>query len=256
MIEVSGKPILRHIIDGFYAQGFRMFIIAAGYLGNRIVSYFQPALTSTYERTKVMSLRSGRTTDEAPDIPSDMEVWVVDTGENAHTGDRLAYLYNNGFLRTNFVLTYGDGVSDVQMADVIAHHECYSNFGFLKNRSRPLVTMTVVNPPARFGTVEFFDGMPDGLVRHFGEKQQQAWDWINAGFMYVDSLFIPEYLLHELGNYELEGRALFNLARDRRLLAYRHDGYWRCMDTRRDLEQIESDVKLADGRLPWRKDLK
>lgn len=251
LIQVAGRPIIRHIMDSLYQQGFRKFVIACGYLGDRIAAYFQPMSTLTYQTTKIISLHPGREQNgfEAPGLPNDIGIWIVDTGDDSHTGKRLGLLRRQGFLDRSFVLTYGDGLSNVDMRDVIAHHEHYSLPQYRERKFvEPYVTMTVVNPPGRFGVIKFFDGMPDGLVQTFGEKPTQ--DWINGGFMYVDPTFVDEYVIDEEEYNQLEGKALFDCSLARRMLAYRHIGYWQCMDTRRDLEKIEEDVKEL-GDLPW-----
>jgi glucose-1-phosphate cytidylyltransferase len=254
MIPVVGKPILEHLIESLESQGLRRFIVAAGYLGDRITQHFR-------DHTDFNEVSSGPDGDVFGRKSHLSSVVVVDTGEDSHTGKRLGLLYEAGLLRKPYLLTYGDGLSDVSAGDVVAHHRYYSDPANRESRFRePYVTMTAVNPPDRFGVVRFHDGMPDGLVQDFGEKPPSR-DWINGGFMYVDPRFVPEYILGkteglpDVGYEELESFAMRRLSLDKRLLAKRYTGYWRCMDTRRDLEQIEADVRLANDLLPWRRDM-
>lgn len=251
LIEVAGKPILEHIVDGFVAQGFKNFIIATGHLHEKVDAW---VLSQAKDISHMMFYYGPRTWSRRADGAS---IMAVDTGEDSHTGKRLGVLYSKGYLDRPFVLTYGDGLSDVQMIDVIEHHEHFSERGRIQGRwgREPLLTLTTVNPPGRFGVVKFFDGMPDGMVKEFGEKPTA--DWINGGFMYVDPRFVEQFIITDEphGHEELEAYAIKAAALNRQVLALRHTGYWRCMDTRRDLEQIEADVKLANGLLPWRKDL-
>ncbi len=267
MIEVAGKPILQHIIDGFVAQGFREFIVATGYLGQSISDHFDFDGRSTILAIdwRVADGRAGESKNEyrggmqefyydvdgdAPFTP--VRVKVIGTGLDSHTGERLWRL-RDVIGNSRFILTYGDGLSDVPMDDVLAQHGVTS----------ACVTMTAVRPPGRFGVVEFQKleyGHVIGdstqysptIVTSFQEKADVG--WINGGFMVCEPWFIDRYL--DSGN-ELESMALSKLANDGAihyerggLHAYKHEGYWRAMDSRRDLEQIESDVKLA-GRLPW-----
>lgn len=252
MIEVCGRPILRHIMDSLVEQGFREFIIAGGYLWRNIFEYLEKVGKGPFAYS-IGDTRWWQFGLEYEDCG--VKVILANTGDESHTGKRLGLLWQAGLLQCPFVLTYGDGLSDVDMAGVILHHEVYS---LPENRSErafraPWVTMTAVRPPGRFGVVNFWDGDSDGLVKRFEEKTSE--DWINGGFMYVDPLFVREHIITDepWAYNELESRALVDLAHSRRLLARRHYGYWQCMDSRRDLEKIEDDVK-RHGTLPWKKE--
>jgi glucose-1-phosphate cytidylyltransferase len=246
MIEVAGKPILQHIIDSFVSQGFREFIIATGYLEEEIRKYFG----------NWAEVCAAPTAKEYANDPSshwwfylngDVRVKVVSTGTHSHTGERVRRLAPH-IDKRRFILTYGDGLSDVQMEDVIAQHLSPPEWDLAGTddhpaAQRPLVTLTAVHPPGRFGILQF-NGAYYRHVRKFSEK---ANEWINGGFMVCEPEFISEYLE---GGLALEDEALPLLADHWRLQAYQHRGYWRCMDTRRDLEQIEADVG-STGHLPW-----
>lgn len=232
MIEVAGKPIIEHIIDGLRSQGLSHFIIAAGYLGDCIVDHFKAHASYSVETVgdDGWSFRG----------PDSSLVWIVDTGVDSHTGERLYRLRH--LLNRKFILTYGDGLCDVDISKLMAHHE----------EMRATATITAVRPPGRFGVIDFhLDGSHAMLI----EKPDAG--WINGGFMVCDIGFI-ECLgpTHADPNKftELESGALAALGVLDELCAYKHRGYWRCMDTRRDLEQIEADVAANGGKLPWRRD--
>lgn len=237
MIEVAGKPILQHIIDGFALQGFREFIVATGYLGHTINGHF--------ERVGDEAVSCPVPSDSKPYTLSDgmLRVTVVHTGLEAHTGLRLFRL-SHLIAGRDFVLTYGDGLCDVDMRHLImAHRREQAHLG-------PTVTVTAVNPPGRFGVIELEFGYcfpPIGLARSFDEKPRMADQWINGGFMFVENSFLGDYLG---SGEELESGALRAAARKQDMCVYFHHGYWACMDTRRDLERIEADVAVVD-RLPW-----
>lgn len=246
LIQVAGQPMIKHIIDGFAAQGFKEFIIATGYLGNKIRDYFEsisdkiilcplPHDPSPYRW--VYSLAIGT-----------LHVIVVDTDMESHTGRRL-WMLRDLIKQRHFVLTYGDGLSNVMMEDVFDEHT-RGLPPFMEGMEhpaslRPMVTLTAVNPPGRFGVLNF-NGTHYNHVRSFVEKGSDT--WINGGFMFCDHRVFG--LLN--GQREFETDVLPELA-DRWLLrAHKHRGYWRCIDTRRDLEQVENDVNQL-GYLPWMK---
>lgn len=235
LIEVAGRPILQHIIEGFVAQGFREFYVATGYLGERIREFYE-----TFGHRFSWNFPEGKSHYWMghPDDPYFVKCY--DTGEDSQTGERVRRL--RPFLRKRFVLTYGDGLSDVSMEYVVAQHI----------RTGALVTTTTVHPPGRFGVALYsWEDEADTMIYSFREKPDSG--WINGGFMVME----PEIFDHLLDeNVSLENSVLTRLAEFEMLHGYQHEGYWRCMDTRRDLEQIETDVKLANGILPWRKDMR
>ncbi len=251
MIEVCGRPMLRHIIDNFVNQGFREFIIAAGYLAEQIDAYFN-------------TIGKGPFAYSNGDIPwrqyglayhdCGVKIVVANTGLQTHTGERLLRCASLIGSR-RFVLTYGDGLSDVDMGKVIAKHTKTSTpiwWGEERPEepSEALITVTAVQPTGRFGALEFgLDDWGVGAVRSFREKPRDT--WINGGFMVVEPAFIEQYLWGPDPIPQLENEAMAKVADHGRMRAYKHAGYWRCMDTRRDLEQIEADVEANGGKMPW-----
>ena len=240
MIEVAGKPMLGHIMDLFEAQGFRKFTILGGYLVEQISDY----VATRYE-CRVNPPRYDYITVFG-NKGQHVDTHVFDTGLEASTGDRLMELSLDFMLQKPHVLTYGDGLCDVDMERVISLH----------GEKKTEVTLTAVRPPSRFGLVEFVGDDPRAtLIDSFSEKPAEG--WINGGFMFVNNGVVPRYVPRypfDEGPYEsFESGALARLALAGKLHAYKHTGYWRCMDTRRDLELIEADVATAGGNLPWKR---
>ena len=228
MVEIGGRPILWHIMRGYAARGFTEFVLALGYKSETIKRYFLDYYH--LEGHLTVSLGSGKV--EAHDgAREDWTVHLVDTGLATQTGGRVKRLA--GWLRGGtFMLTYGDGVSDVNVADLLAFHR----------RHGKLATVTAVRPPARFGGL-LFDG---DLVSEFTEKPQVGEGWINGGFFVME----PAVLDYIQGDETyLEREPLERLARDGQLAAFRHGGFWQCMDTLRDLKLLES--LWERGRAPW-----
>jgi glucose-1-phosphate cytidylyltransferase len=249
LIEVAGKPILRHIMDSLEAQGVTLFILAVGYLGDEIVHHFE------YDGGYACL---GQQNGCFQFIRKDGKggVKIVDTGQDSHTGERLARL--RSYIDRRFLLTYGDGLSDVQVSDVLDEHT--RDYAAMPcNQAEdgkviphpahepPLVTLTAVNPPGRFGVLQFNPNYWHH-VREFREKTND--EWINGGFMIVEPEFIDR-MVTSYGTMCLEDEALPGAASLWKLRAHRHKGYWRCMDSRRDLELIEFDVEMSGGKLPW-----
>lgn len=238
MIEVAGKPILQHIVDSFVSQGFREFIVLTGYLAYHIDAHFA-AQGQLYAPWCYAIPRHSWSCQYG--------VKTVYTGPYSHTGMRL-WEARRFIGDRRFVLTYGDGLSDVTMSTVFERHEASLDsdiVGHHPSVQPPVVTLTAVNPPGRFGVLRF-NGAHSNNVRRFEEKG--ADQWISGGFMVCEPSLLSEL---DEGRAQLESEVLPTLADRWLLCAHRHRGYWRCMDTRRDREQIETDVAALDGRLPW-----
>jgi len=231
MVEIGGKPILWHILSLYARYGYKDFVLALGYKGEVIKDYFLHYHPRTSD-VKV-HLASGRV-EYANTLAEDWDVEMVHTGEGTMTGGRLRRLRPILEGGGTFMLTYGDGLSNVPIDRLVAFHE----------RHGRLATVTAVRPPARFGTMAF-DG--DRVVE-FEEKPQVGEGWINGGFF----VFEPEVLDYIEGDHTvLEAEPLENLAKDGQLMAYKHEGFWHCMDTLRDRNYLE-DV-WRSGRAPWKR---
>jgi glucose-1-phosphate cytidylyltransferase len=229
LVEIGGQPILWHIMKLYYQHGVKEFIICLGYKGYLIKEYFANyALHSsdvTLDMGKDEMIVHQRRTE-------DWRVTLVDTGADTLTGGRLKRVEQLIAGRT-FCMTYGDGVGDVDIQAVMRHHEAAGK----------LATVTVVNPPGRFGAVDI-DG---DTVRGFQEKAKGDGGWINAGFFVLS----PQVLERIEGDQiAWEAAPLESLARDGELTAYRHPGFWQPMDTLRDKTQLEA--LWATGKAPWR----
>jgi glucose-1-phosphate cytidylyltransferase len=229
MVQIGPHPIIWHIMKGYAAFGFSEFVVALGYKGEVVKDYF----LHYGELAGDLTIDLGRgTIEHTRRAHEDWVVHLVDTGLNTLTGGRikrLAPLIGN----QAFMLTYGDGVADVDPRRVLAFHRAH----------RCLATVTAVRPPARFGGI-VFDG--DKVVG-FAEKRQTEEGWINGGFMVLE----PGVLDYLKGDEDvLEVDLLERLAREGQFVAYRHEGFWQCMDTLRDRQLLER--MWQSGNAPWK----
>jgi glucose-1-phosphate cytidylyltransferase len=229
MVEVGGTPMLVHIMRTYAAHGFREFLVACGYKGEMIKEYFTNYAVKHSDWH--INLKTGDRTRLGGTAP-DWDVWTVDTGEATMTGGRIRRL-RAVVGDQPFMCTYGDGVSDVDVGQLVAFHRSHGK----------LATVTAVRPPARFGSLEI-DG---GRVKVFAEKPQVGEGWINGGyFVFEPGVF--DYL--DGDGTILERDPLERLARDGQLMAYQHAGFWHPMDTLRDKELLER--LWASGNAPWK----
>jgi glucose-1-phosphate cytidylyltransferase len=229
LVEIAGRPILWHILKHYGHYGFSEFFLALGYKGEKIKEYFL-----NYSKLRG-SMRIDLASGTVQPYHGECENWtidLIDTGQRTGTGGRVKRL--EPLLRDEtFMLTYGDGVSDVDLTKVLAFHKAHGR----------IATLTAVRPPARFGGLEFEGNM----VARFTEKPQISEGWINGGFMVVEPAIFG-YLRDD--DTSLEVDVLDRLAIDNQLAAYRHDGFWQCMDTLRDKRLLES--LWRDGHAPWK----
>jgi len=229
MVEIGGHPILWHIMKHYAHHGFKEFFLALGYRGDFIKRYFIDY--HALDGSMTVDLSCGKV-EKHGGATDDWVVHLADTGQETNTGGRLRRL-REGLGDETFMLTYGDGVCDVNLRDLLAFHRAHGR----------VATVTAVRPPARFGGI-VFDG---DLVAEFTEKPQIGEGWINGGFM----VFEPAVFDYLEGDHTvLEADALERLAEDRQLAAFRHDNFWQCMDTLRDKRLLES--LWEEKRAPWR----
>ncbi len=229
MVEVGGKPILWHIMKIFAHYEIRDFVVCIGYRGDVIKEYFLD-----YEaRNNDFTISLGRSHDitfHDQHQESDWRVTVADTGAETQTGGRVKRVqrYVDG---DRFMVTYGDGLADVNIKELLAFHEAHGR----------LATITTVRPLSRFGVLDIDD---DGGVEHFREKPQVD-GWVNAGF-FVFEREVFDYLDEDC---VLERDPLERLAKEGQLSAYRHEGFWQPMDTYRESQLLND---LWNEGAPWR----
>jgi len=231
MVEIGEQPILWHIMKIYAHYGMTDFIVCCGYKGNLIKDYFASYSLWTADvtfdlRDNTMELHGRRT--------EPWRVTLVDTGIETMTGGRLRRVREHIGAET-FCLTYGDGVADIDLAELVAFHR----------EQGTLATLTAVQPEGRFGAVLLQDDQT--LIEHFREKPEGDGAWVNGGFFVLEPGAI-DYIDGDDTVWELE--PLRNLARDRQLSAYKHGGFWHPMDTIRDRANLQ--VMWEDGHAPWK----
>ena len=206
MVKIGSKPIIEHIINYYIKFGFKEFIIASGYKQSIIKNYFKKK-----------------------SFPS-VNIKVINTGSETLTGTRLKKLKYH--LTETFMLTYGDGLSNVNLTKLLKFHK----------KKKKMITLTAVHPPARFGELT----IKDNLVNSFKEKPQLNRGWINGGFFVIE----PDFLKH-IGNRNvmLERSPIQSVVKKKQLSAYEHKDFWFCMDTLRDKKVLENLLKQNEA--PW-----
>lgn len=230
MVDVGDRPILSHIMQIYSRHGFNEFVLALGYKGEVIKDYFLNYHARQSDLT--IQLKSGKVEYTRP-TAEDWTVTLVDTGQATQTGGRLLRLRPHVEPTGTFMLTYGDGVANINVKDLLAFHRSHGK----------LATVTAVRPPARFGDLR----IENERVMQFEEKPQAGEGWINGGFfVFEPSVF--DYLGDD--STILERSPLERLAADGQLMAYRHSSYWQSMDTLRDKHALEQ--LWASGNAPWR----
>tara|TARA_B100000941_G_scaffold290057_1_gene270952 strand:- start:2773 stop:3474 length:702 start_codon:yes stop_codon:yes gene_type:complete len=201
MIKICGKPIIHRIIDHYVNFGHKEFIIAIGYKGNLIKKYFAE-----------IKLRK------------DIKIKLIDTGLKTMTGGRLKRLKKH--LNETFLMTYGDGLSNINLSKLINFHKV----------KKKLFTLTAVRPPARFGVVK----IQNDFVKIFREKNSLDEGWINGGFFVIEPEFIK---LIKNDKTFLEGEPFEKITKKKQFVAFKHKGFWQCMDTTRDKEILEKKIR-------------
>lgn len=230
MVEIGGIPILVHIMNYYAAFDHRDFVIALGYKGDVIKRYM---LEEHAYRYRDLAIDYGRGEVEARGpMTSDWRVHLVDTGMETQTGGRIKRLAPY-IGKETFMLTWGDGVSNVDLRKLLAFHRAHGK----------IATLTAVRPPARFGHLEL-DG---DRIAEFSEKPQIGEGWINGAFFVLEPA-IFDYIDGDATAFERE--PLERLARDGQLMAYRHTSFWQCMDTLRDKKLLET--LWESDNAPWK----
>lgn len=229
MVDVGHQPILTHIMESYSSYGFKDFVLALGYKAEVIKEYFLNfyALNSDFK----ISLESGKI-DCINKHRKDWNVACIDTGLHSMTGGRLLRLKPHLQGEEMFMLTYGDGVSDIDIEKLVAFHKSHGK----------IATLTAVRPPSRFGEMV----MDGSQITEFKEKPRATDGWINGGY-FVFNKAIFDYL--ENDQTILERDPLEKLATEGQMMAYKHDGFWQCMDTLRDKTLLDN--LWNSGEAPW-----
>jgi glucose-1-phosphate cytidylyltransferase len=210
MVRIGDLPVLSHIMNYYSKYGHKDFIIALGYKSEVITEYFQ--------------------SQSAKELHHDLSIKLIDTGLETSTGGRIKLLEK--LLEAEFMLTYGDGLSNVNIDLLQAHHKRFGK----------IATVTAVRPPARFGTIE----ISNGIVTKFAEKDPQDAGWINGGFFCLNKK-VCAFIHNEAISFESE--PLNHLVAINELSAFAHDGWWQPMDTLRDKRALET--LWQKGEAPW-----
>lgn len=231
MIEIGNHPILWHIMKTYSYYGFNEFIICCGYKANMIKEYFanyylyNSDITFDFSNCNEITIHSN--------FAEPWKVTVVDTGLNTLTGGRLKrvqkYIGDD-----TFMLTYGDGVCDINVRKLYEYHKSHGK----------MVTLTAIQPGSRFGTLEITD---EAFVKSFAEKKLEDGGWINGGYMVMEPEFLDSVDFDD--STILEREPLEHAAMTNNLVAYKHEGFWQCMDTLRDKKLLEK--LLEENNAPW-----
>ena len=229
MVKIGDLPILVHIMNIYSFYGHKDFYLALGYKGELIKEFFMNF--SAHNKNLKVNLKTGEIQYLNQEIDLDWHVTLIDTGKDSLTGKRIKlmepYLGNE-----RFFITYGDGLSNINLEKLLDFHKSHGK----------VCTITAVRPSARFGELNIDE---NSSVRSFREKPQLKEGWINGGFLVVEPEFmnfIPEE------NVMLEKQPMDKLSQDKQLKAYKHEGFWQCMDTLRDKKLLES---LYQNGAPW-----
>ena len=204
MIKIAGKPIIHRIIDHFISFGHKEFYIALGYKGNLIREYFNKRR-----------------------VKKGITIKCINTGINTMTGGRIKKLKK--YLKDTFIVTYGDGLSSVNLDKLVNFHK----------KRKKLVTLTAVRPPARFGAIK----ISKDIVKYFREKNSLDEGWINGGFFVMEKEFL-RFIKND--NTFLEQEPFEKITKKKQLVAFKHFGFWQCMDTLRDKEILDKKIRTKE----------
>ena len=231
MVLVGGKPILWHVMQRYALFGYKDFYIACGYKADYIKKYFLNYPTLQQDFT--VDFSNGRVNTHGSNISEDWKVTLVDTGLETMTGGRVKRMRDYIKDDETFLLTYGDGLSNINIDELISFHDSHNK----------MVTVSAVRPSARFGELD----IDNNKVISFQEKPQLNQGWINGGYFVVNSSFFD---LIDGDSTMLEREPLELAAARGELMAYKHDGFWQCMDTKRDHDMLEN--LWNSNKAPWK----
>jgi glucose-1-phosphate cytidylyltransferase len=232
MIEIGGKPIIWHIMKIYSEHGFNDFVVCLGYKGHLIKEYFINYFL--YNSDITVELEKNVVDVHFTNSES-FKVTLVDTGLDTNTAGRIKRIQKHVKDET-FMLTYGDGVANINIKDLLKFHKS----------NNKLATLTSIQLPGRFGNIETTES---GVVTKFQEKPEGDGVWINGGFFVLEP-GIFKYLEGDMDNVQWEKKPLIDIANDGQLSAYRHCGFWKCMDAMRD--KIELEELWESQNAPWK----
>ncbi len=230
MVEIGGQPILWHIMKIYAAHGVKDFIICAGYMQYLIKEFF--ANYSLHRSDITFDLKTGAKTIHKT-LEADWKVSVIDTGVDTLTGGRIKRVKDYLNKDEPFFLTYGDGVADIDITKLMAHHK----------KMAKMVTISAVVPPARFGQLD----IENGIVKNFAEKPKDSEGYINGGFMVIEPKFL-DYIADD--KTILEREPMERVVKEGQITAYEHNGFWQPMDKLHDKMLLEG--LWASGKAPWK----
>ncbi len=232
MVEIGGKPVLWHIMKIYAHYGYNDFVICLGYKGYLIKEYFINYFL--YNSDLTIEVSSNKMDVHFTNAEK-FKVTLIDTGLNTNTAGRIKKIQKYTEDKP-FMLTYGDGVADLNIANLVAFHQKHGK----------LATLTSVQLPGRFGGLATDK---NGIVQHFQEKPEGDGHWINGGF-FVLQPEIFDYLRGDVEDIQWEQKPLVEIAQDGKLAAFKHSGFWKCMDAMRD--KIELEELWNSEQAPWR----
>jgi glucose-1-phosphate cytidylyltransferase len=232
MVEIGGKPILWHIMKIYSHYGFNDFIICLGYKGYVIKEYFMNYFLHNSDITIDLTTNKMEVLDTKTEA---FKVTLVETGLATNTAGRIKRIHK--YVRDErFMLTYGDGVANIDLKELLNFHQSNSK----------LATLTSIQLPGRFGNIETNE---NGVVTKFQEKPEGDGVWINGGFFVLEP-GIFKYLEGDVEMEQWEKKPLIDIANDYQLAAYRHEGFWKCMDAMRD--KIDLEELWCNNNAPWK----
>jgi len=234
MVEIGGKPVLWHIMKHYTHYGYNEFIVCCGYKGHMIKEYFADYYMHSSDVT--FDFQHGNRLEIHNNVAEPWKVTLVDTGEKSMTGGRIKRIQKYIPEGESFMLTYGDGVSDIDISELVQFHREHGKHA----------TVTAVQPGGRFGVMNIDEG--SNAVKSFEEKPKEDGNWISGGF------FVLEYAVFDyIGSDDMvifEQDIMPEIARNNQMVAYRYKGFWQPMDTLRDKNLLE---KLWEtGKAPWK----
>lgn len=223
MVEIGGKPILWHIMKIYQAHGFNEFIVCLGYKGYMIKEYF---INYFYHNADITVDLANNQVNVHQANAEDLKVTLVETGLHTMTGGRLQKVKDYIGSDESFMLTYGDGVSDVNIKELVDFHKSHDK----------IATVTTVQPAGKFGVLDTNEA---GEVTSFVEKPKGAGTWINGGFFVLDSKVFDYFEGKDMTPVMWEEDPMKALVADGQLVSYKHEGFWKCMDILRDKRDLE-----------------